>query len=272
MRFVFDTGLGFKRSNLTSHRPDVAHTVRLRRFRLDTEGAHNAKIMLGWMPTDWRFTHGDNNDLVHWASAPRVVLFVPVRHHAHSDPNNAGAYHISPYGGQTISVAEYKPGELIRYEWYRGGPGKLDPHVLFDLYPYCGGDNDLKPGVNHPMFRFEVGDGGRWQVWIERDGRDGLAGGDRDGDWDMTFTEKSKEARPYTVDLGKAEKRAFGLSVYCPSADARGAVIDLDVAPYRLATGKPVNPGRRRVMATDVKLADLPKMLESVAAESAQER
>lgn len=256
MLFSFDReGEGYKRSNLTSTRPQIAYGLQLKRLVLGTSGAHNCKIMLGYMNTDWRFTHGDDNDLVHWASRDRVVLFVPVRHRKGADPNDPNAYHISPYGGQTISVLEFKAGELIRYEWFRN-PRKLDRHVLLDLHPYCGGKNDIRPAVNQPMFTFEVFDKGRWRVRIEPDGRDGLSGGDDPNGWDMVFTEKSRGAKPYTVKLGR--RTAFSFSVYHPSGgDPQPSKILLKPWPFRRG-GDPL--GRKlRSESSDARNALLPR-------------
>ncbi len=259
--FTFERGGALKRSNLTSISSDIAHTVQFKRLWLETTGAHNSKTMLGYMPTNWRFTHGDNGDLVHWAPAPRVVLFIPVRHAQGADPDNPANYFISPYGGQTISVMEFKPGELVRYEWFRGGPDKLDRHVLFDLYPHCGGERDLKPGLHEPIFKFEVGPKGAWKVSIERDGRDGLAGGENDGDYDLVFTHESEGARPFTVDLGA--KPHFGMSVYCPSGSPNhGARMLYKVEAFDRETGKVLEeqPARTRHVR-DVALSDLPERL-----------
>ena len=80
------TSPGVLRNNLTSLRPDVAHTVQIKSLRLHTAGDSNCKIMMGYMGTDWRFAHGANADLAHWAGGDRVVLFVPIRHARNADP------------------------------------------------------------------------------------------------------------------------------------------------------------------------------------------
>ncbi len=265
--FAFEPGDALKRSNLTGLDPRIACTVQPTSLRLDTTGAHNAKLMLGYMPTGWRFTHGDNCDLVHWAARDRVVLFIPIRHAAGADPERPESYFLSPYAAQAVSVVELKAGELIRYEWYRGGPGKLDPHVLMDLYPFCGGERDLAPAVNRPIFKFEVFGGGRWKVSIERDGRDGLAGGETDGDFDLVFTDRSPGAKPYSVDLG--EETAFGCSVYCPSGRPNlGARIGLRLEPFDRRTGRPVPPSGDRTFVRDVRLGDVAKLLRLVRPET----
>jgi hypothetical protein len=237
--------MSFKRLNLTAADPAESFAIRMDRFRLHTPGAHNAKIMLGYMPTRWRFTHGDNGDLVHWADAPRVVLFLPVRHgHGGAADDDAG-YRFSPYGGQAPSVVEFKAGELIEYAWYRDGPDKLAPQVLFDLSPHVLGDEPIRPGIDQPMFSFDVMADGKWRVRVERDGRDGLAGGPVADGWDMVFTEKSAGAKPYTVDLGDSvdKNTAFGLSVYCPSGGDRSpAEIDLTLSSYDRDDDGPLRP------------------------------
>ncbi len=258
--FTFTDGAGLKRSNLTSRDPNVGYTAQLQSLRLDTTGAHNCKLMLGTMKSDWRFTHGDNNDLVHWAARDRVVLFVPIRHPQGADPSDPEAYLISPYGGQTISVVEFKAGELIHYEWYRAGPDKLDPHILMDLYPHCGGEKDPRPGVMQPIFKFETFPGGRWRASIEPDGRDGLAGGTDPAGFDLVFTETSPGARPYTVDL--RGQTACGVSVYCPSGSPNlGAEIRLHLQPYDRASGKAVSRPWPRVKVADVVLGGLDRVL-----------
>jgi len=229
----------YLRNNFTSLRGSVAYTAQIKTSHLRSPKPFNAKIMLGYMNASWKFTHGDNKDLVHWADVDRVVLFVPYRHAENADPNNQNNYFISPYGGQTISVLELKAGEAISYAWYSGGAGNLDEHILFDLYPHCGGQNDLKPCVNHPIFKFEVFDQGRWKVSIERDGRDGLAGGAVDGDYDMVFTESSQGAKPYTVDLGDHPQQT--LSIYHPSSDYTPSDILLKVEPFSRVSGEPLD-------------------------------
>ena len=228
-------------------------------IRIDTPKAMNLKLVCGYMSPDWTFTHGDDCDLLHWAGASRVVLYVPIRHRHYANPDDMEAYHISPYGGQTISVVEFKPGELVQYGWYGGGPGKLDKHVLFDLAPYCEGEKDLRPMVNQPMFRFEVGPKGAWTVWIERDGRDGLAGGEVDGDWDQKFTHESPGARPYTVDLGK--KPTWRFSVYHPTSSSK---VELKLHPQRLKTGDPAGFDDMDLtnVQRGVELKDLPEARE----------
>jgi hypothetical protein len=256
LRFTFTAGNAFKRSNLTSLRPQVAYTVQPTHLWLETTGSHNAKLMLGYMSTSWRFTHNDNCDLVHWAAKDRVVLFVPIRHAGGDRAAGQENYFISPYAAQTISVVEFRAGEAIQYAWYRGGPGRLDPHILLDLYPFCGGEKDLKPGVQHPIFKFEVFPGGRWKVSIERDGRDGLAGGETDGDWDLVFTERSPAARPYTVDL--SGETAFGVSVYCPSGRPNlGADIRLRLEPFQRSSGRPLAGPAPRTLLRDAPLGRL---------------
>jgi len=247
-RFDFDDSRALKRSNLTVVNPEIAHRVQIKRLLLETTGAHNSKTMLGYMPSSWLFTHGDNGDLVHWALAPRVVLFIPIRHAKGANPENPASYHISPYGGQTLSVVEFQPGELIHYEWYYGAPKKLHERILFDLYPHAGGKQDLKPGLNQPIFQFDVLPNGGWKVQIERDGRDGLKGGEVEDGFDMVFTHESKGAKPYSVDLGKDPH--FAISVYCPSGSPNlGAKMLYQLDPYHRKTGKVYTtpPARSRV-------------------------
>ena len=247
---------GVLRNNLTSLRPQVAHTVQIKSLRLHTTSDSNCKIMMGYMGTDWRFAHGANADLAHWAGADRVVLFVPIRHGRSANPEDGANYFVSSYGGQTISVVEFRAGEMIHYEWYGRGPGKLHERVLMDLYPLC---KDMKPGVTEPVFKFEVFDGGRWKVSIKFDGRKGLAkGGEADSDFDLVVTEKSEGAKPYSVPLAK--ENAFTLTAYNPGASG-GSDILLKLDPFDRATGKPLPSFDRSAGKKGVKLGDLPGAL-----------
>ena len=261
--FRFDEGRGLKRSNLTSVRDDLAYSVQFSQFLLSTPGAHNAKIMLGYMNTGWRFSHGDNKDLAHWAERDRVVLFLPVRHGHHKNPADAGEYRISEYGGQTACVIQFRKGELIHYEWFRD-PANLHADILFDLYPYL---KDVQVGVTQPIFKFEVFENGRWKVCIEPDGRDGLAGGSNDGDFDLVFTEQSKNAKPYSVKLDAPA--GFHVSVYSPSADNKRAQILLKLEPFERAAGKALlRPLRVAPLVEGIRLSELPEKLKGAVEET----
>jgi len=256
---AISTSPGVLRNNLTSLRPDVAHAVQIKSLRLHTTSDSNCKIMMGYMGTDWRFAHGLNADLAHWAGGDRVVLFVPIRHGRGANPEDGANYFVSPYAGQTISVVEFRAGEMIHYEWYGGGPGKFHERVLMDLYPLC---KDMKPGLTEPIFKFEVFDGGRWKVSIKFDGRKGLAkGGADDSDFDLVVTEKSEGAKPYSVPLAKGN--AFCLTAYNPGASSTGSDILLKLDPFDRATGKPLPAFDRSAGKKDVKLGDLPAALSA---------
>jgi len=235
LHFDFPEAPGLERVNLTVPDTKVALSLQPNELKLHTVGAHNAKLMIGYMGEGWQFSHDDNNDLAHWAGRDRVVLFVPIRHAYKADPENQANYFISPHGGQTISVVQFKAGDLIKYEWY-GKP--LHANVLFDLSPYCAYEQDLKPVVNQPIFRFDVYPEGGWRVQIERDGRDGLAGGPNPDGFDHVFTHESENAKPYTVDLDWPN--ACSVTVYTPSADHLKATMDITLTPYDRATGKAV--------------------------------
>jgi len=236
LRFNFPEAPGLERVNLTVPVANTALTLQPNDLKLYTVGAHNAKLMLGYMGEGWQFSHGDNNDLAHWAGRDRVVLFVPIRHAYAADPEKPANYFISPHAGQTICVVQFKAGELIRYEWFKTTP--LHENILFDLSPYCAYDNDLRPAVNQPIFRFDVFPGGGWRVQIERDGRDGLAGGENPRGYDQVFTHEYPGAKPYSVDLDWPN--ACSVTVHAPSADHLEATMELTLAPYDRGTGQPV--------------------------------
>lgn len=173
------------RNNIVAADPRIAWQVQPHTMWLHAPGSHNAKISLGYVPQDFRFQHGDNTDLEHLADAPRVVLFIPVRHHHGADGTDLHAPYISTiYAAQSISVLEFKPKEIIRYEWFQD-PQALHPRILCDLVPHLG-EELIRPNITRPLFRFDLTDQpGGWRVRIELDGRDGLVGGRQPNDWDI---------------------------------------------------------------------------------------
>lgn len=231
------------RNNFVARHPSLAFTVQPWHFLLNTTGSHNSKIAVGYVEEHFRFEHGDNCDLEHLADTARVVLFLPVRHSGNpSDPTDQSIYFLSPiYSAQSPCVVEFPPGELIRYEWFRD-PKNLDKHILYDLVPHFSDDNALKPGISKPMVQFDLLDeAGGWRVRIERDGRDGLAGGEVDGDWDLVITHRSPNAKPFTVDLKPANAR-WSMSIFSPGGsptDTSEIIVGLD--PYDRATGKTID-------------------------------
>lgn len=255
---VFSGGPWMSRVNLTSMRSGVAYTVQLKWMRLFTPGSHNAKIMMGYMPTSWRFTHADGKDLVHWADAPRVVLYLPMRHGHRNGPDDQSAYFFSPYEGQSPSVLEFRPGEHVQYPWFN--PEKFNERILFDLYPHC---KAIKPCVEHPIFKFELFPQGKWRVSLETDGRDGLKGGAVDGDFDHVFTEASDGAKPYSVEL--ADENAFSLTSYNPSAKTETYRACVKVDPFDRATGRPLPHSDRKTRVWDIPVEQVEARIAAAA-------
>lgn len=223
------------RNNLVARDPALAFQVQPWSVVLNTPGAHNAKISLGWVPADFRFANGDNTDLEHLADCPRIVLFIPVRHDQGADRNDPQAPYISThYGAQSISVLEFAPGEIIRYEWFRD-PKALDAHILCDLVPRLPAER-VRPEVSKPLVRFDLtGEPGGWRVRMEFDGRDGLAGGAVADGWDLDVRSGEPGARPYTVALDPA-RAAWALSLFSPGGSpADTSEVVLGLQPYRRA-------------------------------------
>jgi hypothetical protein len=253
------------RNNLVSRRPEIAYTIQPSHLILQTSGLHNAKIITGYVQTEplQPFLHADNADLAHLAAGDRVCLFVPVRPKASvKDVLDQQRYAVNTLVGiQPICIVEFGAGEMIHYEWFED-EDNLDKHVLFNLAPYFTGDNALKPGVTKPIFKFDIDGKGGWKVRIERDGRDGLAGGEVDGDYDLTFTHESKGAKPYTVDVTR-DNSAWSLSTFSPGGrpmETSELLIGLD--PYHRDTGEPVEWPDRKVRIRDLDVDKLDATIE----------
>jgi hypothetical protein len=229
---------------------NLSYVVQPTHFILNTAGAHNAKIIFGYVEESFRFLNGDNCDLAHLANTDRVVVFFPVRHSQASeqlDPLDQGIYYVNPhYGAQAPCVIEFKAGEMIRYEYFRN-PKELDARILYDLQPHFSDEKALRPGVMHPMLKFDIHDKGGWTLRVERDGRDGLAGGDNPDGWDLVVTHESNGAKPYSVDVKPAKSR-WAMSMFSPGGSPmETSEILLKLDPYDRATGKSVDwPDRRR--------------------------
>ncbi len=243
--------LAHGRNNFVSADPAVAYVIQPWNIILNCPRPHNFKIIMGYIEKDAYFQHGDNCDLAHLAPGDRVCLFIPIRHDRGKDETDAldqSRYFISPlYAAQSISVIEWAAREMIAYEWFSGGPSRLDRRILFDLAPYFDGEDEVRPGVTKPMFRFDIHEAGSWTLKIERDGRDGLDGGEVDGDWDMVFTDTTPGAKPYTVGVTPANS-AWAMSTFSPGGSPEEtSELVVGLKPYKRLTGAPVEwPDRSR--------------------------
>jgi hypothetical protein len=221
------------RSNFVSRDATLAFTVQPVHILHNTTGAHNSKIIFGYMEKHWPFQHADNCDLAHLAGADRVVVFFPVRHDgAKSNHLDQAIYHVNPnYGAQTPCVIEFKAGEIISYDWFRN-PANLDAHILFDLQPHVKG---MRPGIEKPVLRFDlIGDGG-WRLAIN----------------DKVFTHESPGAKPYTVNVTPTNS-AWALSVFSPGGSPPDtSEIILGLKPYDRVTGGEVPWPDRKVRVRD---------------------
>ena len=254
------------RNNFVSRDANLAFTVQPVDLLLQTSGLHNSKIIMGYVQTQPRlpFTHADNADLAHLAAGDRVCLFIPVRPDpAIQDPLDPKRYRVNTIVGiQPICVVQFGAGEMIHYEWFKDADN-LDKHVLMNLAPYFDGENELRPAVTKPLFRFDVDGKGGWTVRVERDGRDGLDGGEVDGDWDLTFTHESKGAKPYTVNVTK-DNSAWALSLFSPGGKPmETSEILLGLKPYDRLTGNAAAWPDRRERVRDVEPRQIPQMLKA---------
>ncbi|MCC5828210.1 MAG: hypothetical protein JJU36_02070 [Phycisphaeraceae bacterium] len=229
------------RNNFVIRHPDMAFAIQPRHFIHNTSGAHNSKIAIGYVPEDFRFEHGDNTDLEHLIDAPRVIVFIPVRHRGRiPDSLNQSEYFINPnYSAQTPCVIEFEPGEIIMYDWFRN-PSQLHERILFDLKPHIAdGQNMIRPGVDHPIIRFDLVPErqGGWILRILRNGK-GREMPEKDEDWDLVITDQSPGAKPFSVDLD-AKKNTWAMSLFSPGggpADTSEIIIGLH--PYGRDSGR----------------------------------
>ncbi len=216
------------RNNLVVRDPGLAFQVQPWSITLNTPGAHNAKVSLGYVPADFRFQNGDNTDLEHLAPCPRIVLFMPIRHDQGAERDDPQAPYISPhYAAQSISVLEFAPGEIIHYDWF-ADPARLDRHILCDLVPMLPKER-IRPAISKPLVRFDLtGEPGGWRVRIRFDGRAGLGAG-----WDVDVRSGQPGARPYTVELDPA-RAAWAMSLFSPGGSpADTSEVVLGLQPYR---------------------------------------
>jgi hypothetical protein len=254
------------RNNFVSRREDVCYTVQPSHFILNTTGAHNSKIVVGYVQNQTPpFQNADNADLAHLAAGDRVCLFIPVRPKPGSkDPLDQKRYNVNNITGiQPICVVQFKKGEMIHYEWFQDEKN-LDGHVLLNLAEHFRGENVLRPGVTKPLFRFDVDGKGGWTVRIERDGRDGLAGGEVDDGWDLTFTHESPDAKPYTVDVTN-DNSAWAMSIFSPGGKPmETSEILIGLKPYDRQSGKPVTWPARNIRIRQLKVKDLEKTADKL--------
>jgi hypothetical protein len=260
-----------ERNNLTCLDPALAFSVQP--WHVIINAPHNPathtttclKLMVGYVAKDHRFQHGDNTDLVHLADTARVCLFVPIIRKKASPIRHGVSYDQNDY---EIDKGHDQPAfgvfELNRKETIASGPlyAKLAPQrILLDLRPWLEKQPDLaKVMENRSMYRFVIQEGGKWTLQIKPDGRDGLKGGTRAGDWDLTFTESSPGAKPYTVDVSPAST-TWALSIFNPGGPEESSEITVRLAPFDRRTGQEAAwPDRSRHIRT-IGLGDLDRVL-----------
>ena len=228
-----------ERNNLTSRDPSIAYEFQpCRVITNTTQGYQVMKLMVGYVGKDHVFQHGDNTDLIHLADTPRVCVFVPIRRKSDARSFDQDQYVIDEKHDQ----APFGVFELAAGETMASGPNYREvarKRVLLDLRPTLARLGPIAPGIQKPRFRFTIEGGGKWTLKVEPDGREGLRGGsDKDG-WDLTFTESSPGARPYTVDLDpQSSKWAF--SIFNPGGMEESSEITVGLTPFDRASGRPV--------------------------------
>jgi hypothetical protein len=247
-----------ERNNLTSRHPSIAYEFQPCRVVTNTtQGYQVMKLMVGYVGQDHVFQHGDNTDLVHLADTPRVCVFVPIRRKSDERSFDQDQYVIDEKHDQ----APFGVFELAAGETMASGPNYREVaqrRVLLDLRPTLAKLGPISPGIQKPRFRFTIEGGGKWTLKIEPDGREGLKGGsDKDG-WDLTFTESSPGARPYTVDLDPAGS-TWALSVFNPGGMEESSEIVVGLAPFDRASGRPVPWPSREERVRTAKVDQLEK-------------
>ncbi len=242
-----------ERNNLVAVDPAVAFDVQPWRYVANCPGPHTFKLILGYVARRDAFVHGDNADLAHLAASDRVCVFLPVRPAVAPEAEarlDAKRYPLNTErAAQSICVIEWAAGEMIHYEWFKGG--RLHPRILYDLAPHFEREKALYPAETKPIIRFTIGDEGAWTLRFERDGRDGLAGGEVEGDWDLEVTHASPGAKPYTVDVPPATSR-WALSTFSPGGTPEeSSEMLLGLSPFDRASGEVVPwPDRTRRLRT----------------------
>lgn len=261
-----------ERNNLENLDQQTAYDVQICHILLNHPLEYVFKLIVGYKQAQPRFQHGDNTDLVHLAGAERVCVFLPIRSpgsrgrpHKSADIADQQKYWINTeYQMDAPCVIEFKANEAISHKWF--DPKNLDPHILFDLAPHLEGDNRIYPGVTKPVFRFTIDGKGGWQLLIEPDGRDGLAGGARDDDWDLSFSHKSPGAKPYTVNVTQ-ENSTWAMSTFSPGGkpeESSEAIVGLK--PFNRRTGRTVPWADRSKRIRTFYLDELGKVLGGAAA------
>jgi hypothetical protein len=137
--------------------------------------------------------------------------------------------------------------------------------ILLDLRETLGRKTPNYPIAQKPIFRFTIEGQGKWTLRIEPDGRDGLEGGTDVNGWDMTFTESSPGARPYTVGLEPADSK-WALSVFSPGGSETSSEILVGLTPFDRATGQPVAWPKRDQRIRTKPVAEIERALASGSA------
>ncbi len=254
-----------ERHNFTSIDPDLTYRLQPWHVLLNCPNPHNFKLMFGYVEQDFQFQHGDNCDLAHLADTHRVIVFVPIRGRQISNPARAddqGRYFLSDvYEAQSISVVEFRPGEIIQYDWF-GNRENLHERILFDLAPHFAGDKRIHPGIHRPIFQFTIEPDGAWTLKIKRDGREGLGGED---DWDHVFTHESEGASPYSVDLDP-DRSTFSFSTFSPGGSPEeSSEFLLRLEPVDRATGEAADWPQRDRRIRSFHLNHLQRVLDGAA-------
>jgi hypothetical protein len=225
-----------ERNNLTSREPAIAYEFQpCRVVTNSTQGFQVLKLIVGYVQKDFLFQHGDNTDLIHLVNTPRVCAFVPIRRKSDARSFDADQYVIDEKHDQ----APFGVFELAAGETMASGPSYKEiarKRVLLDLREALGKLGPISPGIHKPRFRFTIEGGGKWTLKIEPDGRDGLKGGTDKTGWDLTFTQSSPGAKPYTVDLDSVNSK-WALSIFNPGGMEESSEIIVGLSPFDRASG-----------------------------------
>ena len=106
------------RNNLVAMNDDQRFLFQPEYFNLHTRGAHNIKMVIGFVDDRLVFSHGSDSDLLHRASHPRVVVLIPVRHHYAANARMQEHYTIAyEPNAQPICVLQLDVGETLPFNW-----------------------------------------------------------------------------------------------------------------------------------------------------------
>ena len=253
-----DIGVLRPRNNVLAQETHLGFAMQMKELLLHTPGAHNQEVCMGYVGGDapTAFSHGDDSDLMHEAGAPRILVLLPMSHGHFADYTNQSAYRlVGDKRAQHPRVIQLDAGENYNQN------NVNEDQILADL----GGMLEQFKGrsfvYEQAMFSFDIGEGGAWSFKWELDGRDGLAGGARDG-WDGEITHESAGSRRYDVPVD-AKQSYWALSSVAPGGKPYGpGEMSVRLHAYDRSSGEPVLLAPEQDVVEEYRFAQLNDQLE----------